>query len=183
MMQSSLIGCYYRLSCGVKPCHCCASIVCLQINSTKTWICSTTNVVRPPQSDQEGFLGQGQGVSTFAQHYKAGMSFISLILSGELCEPGSWKAACLPEKLRETPSRWTHSVLGFHLLWGTSITCPLSLWTDYCYLVMPVYTHTCTYLVISCWSLPKLSSKNKWFEGNSCGICMQLKGRKARCVW
>ncbi len=183
MMQSSLIGCYYRLSCGVKPCHCCASIVCLQINSTKTWICSTTNVVRPPQSDQEGFLGQGQGVSTFAQHYKAGMSFISLILSGELCEPSSWKAACLPEKLRETPSWWTHSVLGFHLLWGTSITCPLSLWTDYCYLVMPVYTQTRTYLVISCWSLPKLSSKNKWFEGNSCGICMQLKGRKARCVW
>ncbi len=46
-----------------------------------------------------------------------------------------------------------------------------------------IHTQTRTYLVISCWSLPKLSSKNKWFEGNSCGICMQLKGRKARCVW
>lgn len=118
MMQSLLIGCYYRLSWGVKPCHCCAPIVCPQINSAKTWICSPTNAVRPPQSGQEGFLGQGQGVSTFAQHDKAGKSFISQLLSRELCEPSSWKAVARLRSWERPRACEPTQPCGFHLLWG-----------------------------------------------------------------
>lgn len=163
MMQSSLIGCYYRLSWGVKPCHCFASIVCPQINSAKTWICFPANAVRLPQSGLFRAGSRGQ----YLQH-----NMTSQERASSACSSAGSSVNRAPEKRPACLRSWERPQAceltqpwGFHLLWGNLHYMPspsgLITATDNARIHTHTHTHTWWYPAGVC---PKWVAKTNYLK-------------------
>lgn len=134
-----------RLWWDVKSYHCCVPIVCLQINSAKTWIWSTTTAVRPPSVWPGGLFRAGSRGHYLCTTWQA---------RKELHRPPPQQGALWTKLLKSGPPAWEAekdpgpvnplSPAAFISSGGTSITCPLP--PDWLLrLIMLLHTHSLWY--------------------------------------